>query len=198
MIAARWRAAAAGLRPRSKVASANRRRIFLVALEPGRADERERLDHVLHKARAIGRRNAEQHLRRAQLWLAGGARAGAAHDRHERADTVGMLGRDRLGDHRPHRRTHHVRPLDPEVIEQPDHVERHVLERVAGRALIAPATAARSSAPEGHRARSTARRRDCRSGRQRSRGREALTEPADCNDPLARSSSCACGIAHRG
>ena len=170
-IAASWRAAG------GRAAAAIERRprelpqLGLVALEAGRADQRERLHHVLDVAVAVLRRDAEERLRRAQGRLPGRARAGVAHDRDERADAVGMRHRERLADHRPHRGAHHVRALDAEMVEEPDHVVGHVLERVARGALVAP-----QQLPDGRDGQlvqpaSSGRRRGCRTARRRSRAR---------------------------
>jgi hypothetical protein len=136
MIAASWRPPAAGLRPRSNVVR-ELPQVGLVALEAGRADQRERLHRVLDVAVAIFRRDAEQRFRGAQGRLPGEPRPGVAHDRDEREHALGMRHRQRLGDHRPHRGAHDVRALDAEMVEQPGDVTGHVLERVARSVLVA-------------------------------------------------------------
>ena len=79
-----------------------------------------------------------------------------------------VLDGHRLGDHPAHRRAHDVRPLDAEVVEQPDARRwpcptgvRHRRRRLAGQDGLHDAPSGRRA---GRRAASTARSRGCRSG----------------------------------
>ena len=51
---------------------------------------------------------------------------GGGEDRGEAGDPVGVPDGQRLGDHPAHRHADHVRPLDPEVLQQPERVGGHV------------------------------------------------------------------------
>ena len=56
--------------------------------------------------------------------------AGAAHDRGEAGDAVGVLDRHGLHDHPAHRHAGDVGPIDAEVVEHADPVGGHVGQRV--------------------------------------------------------------------
>ena len=62
---------------------------------------------------------------------------GRRHDRGERAHARREVDRHALRDHAAHRRADHVRALDPERVEQPDRVRRHVAQRI-GRLHLVP------------------------------------------------------------
>ena len=101
--------------------------------------------------------------------------AGRRHDRRERGHPIGRGDGDGLGDHPAHRRADDVGPLDAQCVEQAEPVGGHVVEQVR-RAGRVPAHGGHDHRRRRRRRRRpapwwTARRRGCRSGSRRTRGR---------------------------
>ncbi len=98
----------------------------------GGADEREQSLHVREEGLALRWRGGEERPVEGEHRLAAEAAARVGHDGDERAHRFGMTGRQRLGDHSPHRGADHVRRRQLELAEQAGRVLRHVGELVLG------------------------------------------------------------------
>ena len=103
-----------------------------VGVVAGRAGEGVQVDAVLDVALAIGGRGRQEERQHLPAGLAVEAATGVGHDRDERVDALGRLRGQGLGDHAAHRSADDVGAVDLEVVEQPDCVACHVLERVGG------------------------------------------------------------------
>ena len=139
MIAASWRAPRGGVQAAVVAHAGDPPQVLVVALEVGRADLREDADGVLHVLLAVARRRLDEH----------GPDAGGTAGRSSAtrcSTSIETSERTRSGCRAaivwaimpPIEAPTTCAALDPQVVEQPDAVARHVLERVAGGPLVAP------------------------------------------------------------
>ena len=141
---------------------------------PGRRSRRSA--GCSHRGRGAG---AEQVAIDGGRGLAVPAAARRGHDRGERADELGMLGRQHLADHAAHRGAHHVGGRDSSPRSSSAVSSAMSRERV----LLGPELRGGASGPRsagGSRSGSSGRCRGCRSGPRRSHARRARSQKSSC------------------